>query len=115
MKKFLNGLTVNHKIALSYLAFFCGIGFGIAGIVIYPAGIIHGSVLILVAQLFVLSGTFVGLDVKFDLNNKYFHARQNEITENRKDIDIIKQALAEDDLKRKKLQNDEAEETTKED
>ena len=94
MKKFLNGLTVNHKIALSYLAFFCGIGFGIAGIAIYPPGIIHGSVLILIAQLLVLSGTFVGLDVKFDLNNKYFHARQNEITENRRDIDLIKKAMS---------------------
>ena len=96
MKKFLNGLTVNHKIALSYLAFFCGIGFGIAGIAIYPPGIIHGSVLILIAQLLVLSGTFVGLDVKFDLNNKYFHARQNQIDENRKDIDLIKKSMYQD-------------------
>ena len=96
MKKFLNGLTVNHKIALSYLAFFCGIGFGIAGIAIYPPGVIHGSVLILIAQLLVLSGTFVGLDVKFDLNNKYFHARQNQIDENRRDIDIIKKTMAQD-------------------
>lgn len=113
MKKFLNGLTVNHKIALSYLAFICGIGFGIAGIAIYPPGVIHGSVLILVAQLFVLSGTFVGLDVKFDLNNKYFHARQNGISESRKDIDEIKQALAEDDARRQ--QQETAEETTKDD
>lgn len=113
MKKFLNGLTVNHKIALSYLAFICGIGFGIAGIAIYPPGVIHGSVLILVAQLFVLSGTFVGLDVKFDLNNKYFHARQTEITENRKDIDLIKQALAEDDARRQ--QQEINEEITKDD
>lgn len=96
MKKFLNGLTVNHKIALSYLAFFCGIGFGIAGIAIYPPGVIHGSVLILIAQLLVLSGTFVGLDVKFDLNNKYFHARQSQIDENRKDIDRIKKVMAQD-------------------
>ena len=96
MKKFLNGLTVNHKIALSYLAFFCGIGFGIAGIAIYPPGIIHGSVLILIAQLLVLSGTFVGLDVKFALNNKYFHARQNQIDENRKDIDLIKKSMYQD-------------------
>ena len=113
MKKFINGLTVNHKIALSYLAFFAGIAFGIAGIAIYPPGVIHGSVLILIAQLFVLSGTFVGLDVKFDLNNKYFHARQNGITEGRKDIDEIKQALAEADSSRQ--QQETAEETTKDD
>lgn len=112
MNKFLNGLTVNHKIALSYLAFICGIGFGIAGIAIYPPGVIHGSVLILVAQLLVLSGTFVGLDVKFDLNNKYFHARQNQIDETRKDIDEIKQALAEDDKRRKSLQETVEDETT---
>jgi len=44
--------------------------------------------------LFILSAGFIGLDVKFDLNNKYFHARQNEITENRRDIDIIKNAMS---------------------
>lgn len=109
MKKFLNGLTVNHKIALSYLAFFCGIGFGIAGIAIYPPGVIHGSVLILIAQLLVLSGTFVGLDVKFDLNNKYFHARQNQIDENRKDIDIIKKAMAQDSAQDVAEQDEETE------
>lgn len=109
MKKFLNGLTVNHKIALSYLAFFCGIGFGIAGIAIYPPGVIHGSVLILIAQLLVLSGTFVGLDVKFDLNNKYFHARQNQIDENRKDIDRIKKAMAQDSAQDVAEQDEETE------
>ena len=66
---------LDHKIFLAYLAFIAGIGFGIAGLVIPPAGYISSSVLILIAQLFVLSGTFIGLDVKFDVNNKYFHAR----------------------------------------
>lgn len=66
---------LDHKILLAYLAFIAGIGFGIAGLVIPPAGYISSSVLILIAQLFVLSGTFIGLDVKFDVSNKYFHAR----------------------------------------
>lgn len=96
MKTFLKTLFSNNKILLSYLAFFTGIGFGIAGIAIYPPGVIHGSVLILIAQLFILSAGFVGLDVKFDLNNKYFHARQKEIFEKEKDIDKIRRAMEQD-------------------
>ena len=113
MNSFFKDVTDNSKIILSYLAFFAGIGFGIAGLVIPPAGYVSGSVLILIGQLFILSAGFIGLDVKFDLNNKYFHARQNGIAESRKDIDEIKQALAEDDARRQ--QQETAEETTKED
>lgn len=94
MKNFLKTIITNNKILLSYLAFFAGIGFGIAGISIPPLGYISSSLLILIAQLFILSAGFIGLDVKFDLNNKYFHARQNEITENRRDIDLIKKAMS---------------------
>lgn len=52
MCKFKNNninLSINHKIVLSYLSFFFAVGFAIAGIAIYPPGVIHGSVLILVA------------------------------------------------------------------
>jgi hypothetical protein len=52
-------------------------GFAIAGISLPPIGHIYSSVLILIAQLLVLSGTFIGLDVKFDLDHRYFHARQS--------------------------------------
>lgn len=93
MKTFLKTIFSNNKILLSYLAFFAGVGFGIAGLALPPLGFIHSSVLILIAQLFILSAGFVGLDVKFDLNNKYFHARQKEISENRRDIDLIKKVM----------------------
>lgn len=99
MKNIFKTIITNNKILLSYLAFFAGIGFGIAGISIPPLGYISSSLLILIAQLFILSAGFIGLDVKFDLNNKYFHARQNEITENRRDIDLIKKAMSQNSYK----------------
>ena len=34
-------LSINHKIVLSYLSFFFAVGFAIAGIAIYPPGVIH--------------------------------------------------------------------------
>lgn len=40
---------LDHKVFLAYLAFIAGIGFGIAGLVIPPAGYISSSVLILIA------------------------------------------------------------------
>jgi hypothetical protein len=77
MCKFKN-ITINHKVILAYLSFFTGVGLAIAGIAIYPPGVIHGSVLIMVAQLLVLCATLLGLNVKFDLQNKYFHSHHNE-------------------------------------
>ena len=77
MNKFFKGLTDNAKIVLSYLSFFAAIGFGIAGMLCPPIGFVHSSILILIAQLLVLCGTFIGLDVKFDLDHRYFHARQS--------------------------------------
>ncbi len=85
---------LDHKIFLAYLAFLAGIGFGIAGLVIPPAGYISSSVLILIAQLFVLSGTFIGLDVKFDVQNKYFHARPSS-SDVKQDLQEIEKAVNE--------------------
>ena len=86
------GLT--HSIVLSYLCLFFGIGFGIAGLWIPPVGSIHSSVLILIAQLFVLSAGFIGLDIKVDLNSKYFHAKQTA-NDTKKDIEAIQKAADE--------------------
>jgi len=49
MKNIFNTIITNNKILLSYLAFFAGIGFGIAGICIPPLGYISSSLLILIA------------------------------------------------------------------
>ena len=87
-------LSINHKIVLSYLSFFFAVGFAIAGIAIYPPGVIHGSVLILVAQLLVLCGTLLGLNIKFDLQEKYFHAHQHDST-TKDELAQIQQAVDE--------------------
>lgn len=69
---FFKSLITNHKIILAYLSFIAGIGFGIAGLVVPPIGYIHSSVLILIAQLLVLCATLLGLNIKFDLERKFF-------------------------------------------
>lgn len=109
MNSFFRDLTDHSKIILSYLSFLAAIGFGIAGLALPPLGFIHSSVLILIAQLLVLCATLLGLSVKFDLSRKYFHTQQQE---GNKDIDEIKQALAEDDKRRKSLQETVEDETT---
>lgn len=83
---------------LAIAAFLGAIGFGISGICIPPPGEIHGSVLILIAQFLVLSATFVGLNLKFDLQNKYFEGNFKEKTED--DMTVKEQIkLIEDSVK----------------
>lgn len=87
MKIFFN---LYHKVIICYAAFIAAIGFAIAGIAIYPYGVIHGSVLILIAQLLVLSATFAGLNIKFDLERKYFHANnETSIKDDKKQIEQL--------------------------
>lgn len=88
----LNKWGLSHNILLAYLSLLFGVGFGIAGMAIYPPGVINGSVLILIGQLFVLSAGFIGLDIKFDLSNKYFHARQTPL-ESKKDKEEIEKII----------------------
>ena len=76
--------STDHKIILAYLSFLAGIGFGIAGLAVPPIGLIHSSVLILIAQLLVLCATLLGLSVKFDLHRQIFHTQNpDQETENR--------------------------------
>lgn len=77
---------------LAVASFIAAIGFGIAGIVIYPAGIIHGSVLILIAQLLVLCATLIGLNITVDLDKKFFETKHQDST-TREDLDKIEQIL----------------------
>lgn len=60
------------KQVLAVLSFFAGVVFGLLGVFIIPKGVIDGSVLIMCAQLFFLSATFLGLNVHFDLTKKKF-------------------------------------------
>lgn len=56
----LEGVFMKTKIALA--SFICAIGFGVAGLIIPPMGVIDSSVLIFVAQLLTLTATFLGID-----------------------------------------------------
>ena len=56
----LEGVFMKTKIALA--SFICAIGFGVAGLLIPPMGVIDSSVLIFVAQLLTLTATFLGID-----------------------------------------------------
>ena len=94
MCKFIEKFNLNHRVTLAYLSFFFAMGFAIAGISIPPVGQIFSSVLILIAQLLVLSATFLGLNVKFDLERKYFHAHQHD-SMTKEDLAQIQQAVDE--------------------
>lgn len=51
---------MTHKAALATFALVAAVGFGIAGTVIAPAGIIDGSMLYMIAQFLIYSATAVG-------------------------------------------------------
>lgn len=85
------------RIWLAIGSFVSGIAFGVAGMLIPPPGEIHGSILILIAQLLVLSATFIGLNLKIDLSQKKFEAT-HEIN-NHEDIENIEQAISHFDEK----------------
>ena len=53
------------KTKISLASFICAIGFGVAGLLIPPMGVIDKSVLIFVAQLLTLTATFLGIDINF--------------------------------------------------
>lgn len=57
-----------------YFLVCAGIGFGIAGMLLPPIGTIDWSVLILIGQLFLLSATILGLDIKFNIKEGVFES-----------------------------------------
>lgn len=67
-----------HKIPVFLFLFLTGVGFGAWGMLTPPDGIIDGSVLIFVAQIFVLAASVYGFEVHFDLREGRFHAGQKE-------------------------------------
>ena len=66
------------KILVFLLLFFVGVGFGVWGMIIPPGGVIDGSVLILIAQIFVLAASVYGFEVHFDIKEGQFHAGQKK-------------------------------------
>lgn len=75
-----------HKIFIFLFLFLCGVGFGIWSMIIPPGGVIDKSVLILIAQIFVLASSVYGFEVHFDIKQGQFHAGKKESpeTENHK-------------------------------
>ena len=57
-----------------YFLVCAGIGFGIWGGLTPPEGEISPSFLILIAQLFILAATILGLDIKFNIKDGIFES-----------------------------------------
>ena len=74
-----------HKIPVFIFLFLCGVGFGIWSMLIPPGGVIDSSVLILIAQIFVLAASVYGFEVHFDIKEGKFHAGHTNIEITRND------------------------------
>lgn len=57
-----------------YFLVLCGIGFGIWGGLTPPEGEISPSFLVMIAQLFILAATILGLDIKFNIKEGIFES-----------------------------------------
>ena len=58
------------KVITFFILFFCGVGFGAWGMLLPPQGVIDGSVLILIAQVFILAASIWGFEVHFDIKGR---------------------------------------------
>lgn len=67
-----------HKILVFIFLFLCGIAFGAWGMIVPPNGVIDGSVLILIAQIFVLAASVYGFEVHFDIKEGKFDAGEKD-------------------------------------
>ena len=67
-----------HKIPVFIFLFLVGVGFGVWGMVLPPNGVIDGSVLILIAQIFVLAASVYGFEIHFDIKEGKFDAGHSE-------------------------------------
>ena len=67
-----------HKILVFIFLFLCGLAFGAWGMIVPPNGVIDGSVLILIAQIFVLASSVYGFEVHFDIKEGKFDAGQKD-------------------------------------
>lgn len=54
-----------------------GIGFGVWGGILPPEGVISPSFLVMVAQLFILAATILGLDIRFNLKDMIFDSKED--------------------------------------
>lgn len=66
------------KILVFIFLFLCGLAFGAWGMIVPPNGVIDGSVLILIAQIFVLAASVYGFEVHFDIKEGKFDAGKKD-------------------------------------
>lgn len=73
------------KIITFFVLFFCGILFGAWGMLTPPSGAIDGSVLVFIAQIFILAASVYGFEVHFDIKEGKFDAgqRKKEVVDER--------------------------------
>ena len=71
-----------NKVITFFILFFIGVAFGGWGMILPPEGIIDGSVLILIAQIFILAASVYGFEIHFDLKEGKFDAGQKKDPEN---------------------------------
>ena len=67
-----------HKILVFIFLFLCGLAFGAWGMIVPQNGVIDGSVLILIAQIFVLAASVYGFEVHFDIKEGKFDAGEKD-------------------------------------
>ena len=67
-----------HNILVFIFLFLCGIAFAAWGMIVPPGGVIDGSVLILIAQIFVLAASVYGFEVHFDIKEGKFDAGEKD-------------------------------------
>lgn len=68
------------QVTIAILSFVCAVGFGIAGFVVPPSGQIHDSVLYLIAQFLLLTGSIFGVGAMFTnqkYRNKYVESKES--------------------------------------
>lgn len=67
------------KVISFFIIFFIGVLFAGAGLVIPPTGVIDGSVLVFIGQVFILAASIWGFEVHFDIKEGKFDAgKRNE-------------------------------------
>ena len=67
-----------NKILVFIFLFLCGLAFAAWGMIVPPGGVIDGSVLILIAQIFVLAASVYGFEVHFDIKEGKFDAGEKD-------------------------------------
>jgi len=75
--------TIKNPDTKFYILVIIGVGFGIWGGLTPPVGEISPSFLVLIAQLFILAATILGLDIKFNIKEGIFESGDGDVEEDK--------------------------------